>query len=156
MRKLNAILNDYTNESKSIISFTSDDFERIDGVWSRPEDPNLMRLQSIESFRGYKRWADITPEHFRILITRMIRNVGLLPENERSDTSKAEVSALTFLILAYVRCLEIRTTSHIELFKINVITAQNISFEFHSEVEMAYDLPKPATDDFVVVVDNDD
>ena len=154
MRKLNAILNDYPNTTKAIFSFGPDDFDRIDNVWDNPEEPNLQRFQTLDAFKGYKRWADLKPGHFRILITRMIQKVSALSEAERVDTNKIEVGALTILILAYVRCLEHRTGSQIDLFKINVISATNLNFEFSAEVDLAFDVPQPRAELFKIAVDN--
>lgn len=155
MRKLNAILNDYPCETKSIICFSDDDFKKVDNTWSCPNDPQLMKLQSLECFAGYTRWSDVTPDHFRLLIMRLLQIVSKLDEVERTDSQRLEVGALSFLILAYVRCLELRTGSTIEIFKINVLSALNVSFSFHAEVELAFEPPKPMNP-FSIVVDNTD
>jgi hypothetical protein len=161
MRKLNVILNDYPNEAKTIIAFNNDDFEGVDSVWEKPDEPNLVKIQKMDrfkgSFAGFTRFADLTPNHFRMLIQSMYVIVAALPEEERQNSTRAEVGMFSFLILAYIRCLEHATDSTIETFKVNVISPLNISYEFLAEVEIAFEPPAPADEgEFSIVMVNDD
>ncbi len=165
MNKTTIILNDYGSNIKSYITYDGPDIEKVRGMWNEP-DERLIRLHVLEPFRGYERWSELTPNHFRFLVTRGLNTLAKLSPEDRMNTGEEAVSMTNFLILCFILCLEERTGSEIEHFRINRFDAINVTFDYSASFELEYDRPQPKTaapveetppgPAFSIVIDNSD
>jgi len=155
MNKITVIVNDYASNVKSFIAFDGPDIEKMVEIWDEP-DERLVRMQVLPSFAGYEKWSELTPAHFRLLITRSLNSLAELKDEERSDIKQLAVSATNFLILAFIICLENNTSSEIEHFRINRFDEMNVTFDYSATFELSYDRPMPKNSEpmFSIVVDN--
>lgn len=157
MNKITVVLNDYAANVKSYISYDRDDIDKVLDMWDTP-DERLSNLHVLQPFKGYDRWSDLTPEHYRILITRGLNTIAKLPPKDRMNTSDPVVSTTNSMILMFIILLERRTTAEIEHFRINRFDDLNVTFDFSASFELEYDRPKPKIDEpsFSIVIDNSD
>ncbi len=155
MTKFTAILNDYPTNTKAVITFDKSEVTKMKGIWNTV-DERLLTLHELPSFRGYDKWRDLTPEHFRLLITRALNTVSSLTQSERTEVDRHEVSTCNFLILAFIICIEQRTSSHIEHFRINRFDDLNVTFDYSATFEIDYNKPEPKVVDpgFSIIVNN--
>jgi Fe-S cluster assembly ATP-binding protein len=65
-------------------------------MWNEP-DERLIRLHVLEPFRGYERWSELTPNHFRFLVTRGLNTLAKLSPEDRMNTGEEAVSMTNFL-----------------------------------------------------------
>lgn len=161
MNKLTVILNDYGANSKSYISFSSPDIEKVYEQWDQP-DERLTKLVGIDAFRGYEKWSELTPNHYRILVSSALKELAKLPSGERSNSESVVVNMANFVILAFIISLENATKSEIEQFRINRFDDLNVTFDYSASFELEYSRPQgktpPETPEpaFSIVVDNTD
>jgi hypothetical protein len=144
MNKLTVILNDHAADIKAYISFDRFDVSKMTALWSQA-DERLKALHVLEPFRGYERWSELTPNHYRLLITRGLNVLAEMSEEERADTSDENVSMTNFLILSLVHKLEIITGSKIESFKITRFDTLHVTFDYSAAFEATYERPQPKT-----------
>lgn len=160
MNTCTVILNDYSDNVKAFIAFDQNDVDKVYARWDEP-DERLKNLAVLPSFVGYEKWSELTPEHYRILITRALNALASLSPEQRTDASSEPVGTANFIILSFIICLEKRTSSEIEHFRINRFDDLNVSFDYSGSFDLNYDRPKPRmlppedTDaGFSIIVDN--
>ncbi len=152
MNKLNVHLNDYFVGFGFVISYLEKDIEAVESTWDKPENPDLIRLHSVSSLRGFERWCDLSPGHYRILITHALKMLSRLNEVERTDARNPIVAALNFIILAFIKCIEERTESNIEHFRINRLDDLNITFDYSGSYNINYEMPQPKEAEFSIIM----
>ncbi len=166
MNKLTVVLNDYGANIKSYITYDQEEIIKLRNMWEA-RDERLVALHVLDPFVGYEKWCELTPNHYRILISRALNVLAELTAQERAQTSNENVSMLNFLVLAFIFTLENATMSEIEHFRINRFDGMNVTFDYSASFEVQYDrpLPKGATvvpesaepaRTFSIVVDNTD
>jgi hypothetical protein len=143
MNKITVILNDYAANVKSTISYDRSDIAKVMAIWDKP-DPRLDNLQTLAEFRGYTRWSELSPNHYRVLITRGLNALSRLSVEDRVNPDEAEVSATNFILLTFMLVLEQRTQSEIEHFRINRFDDNNVTFDYSGSYDVEYDRPLPA------------
>lgn len=161
MNKLTVILNDYGSNIKSYITFDQNDIDKAMSVWDHP-DERLAKLHVLTPFRGYEKWSELTPEHYRILVTRGLNTLAKLTPEERGDSREVEVATTNFMILCFMLLIEQRTSSEIEQFRINRFDDLNVTFDYSASFELEYTRPSPKAVEpaskpaFSIVIDNSD
>jgi hypothetical protein len=164
MNKTTVILNDFGSNIKSYITYDRPDIDKVLKAFDEHDD-RLTKLQVLEPFRGYEKWSELSPGHFRILVTRGLNTLAKLTPEERQDSGELAVSTTNFLILCFIICLEQRTESEIEHFRINRFDELNVTFDYSASFELEYNRPSPktveveptpATPAFSIVIDNSD
>ncbi len=160
MNKITVILNDYGSNIKSIISYDRPDIQRMEELWDQP-DEHLKKLQVLEPFSGYEKWSELTPNHYRILISRGLNTLAAMTAVDRGNSKDPNVAMTNFMVLAFIHMLEKLTFSEIEHFRINRFDELNVTFDYSASFEVQYDRPLPkvvsVTDkqpSFSIVVDN--
>lgn len=158
MNKLTIVVNDYSSNYKSFISY---DLQNIAMVMDRYRavDDHLVKLQILPEFEGYTRWDELTPNHYRFLIGRALTVIDSLAPEDRSDSRNPDVTTTNFIIAAFVIRLEELTCSEIEHFRINRFDEHAVTYDYSGTFEIQYDRPrgKPidhSSNPFSIVVDN--
>lgn len=146
------ILNDFVSDRRHAILFNPHDFERVDKFWET-EDQLLAGLQDNESFRDRKRWCDLSPTHFRFLIMANLNKVAALTDDEQGDTTNPTMISLTFLLTGFIKCLEMRTESTLELMRINRLGEGEVLYDYAGSINMHLDSLRPKSG-LRVIVDN--
>ena len=168
MNILTVVLNDYGANIKSYIIYDSSDMMRIANRWDCP-DEHLINLHCLDPFKGYEKWSELSPNHYRILISRALNVLANLPANERANSKNVNVAMTNFIILAFIFAIEKLTMSQIEHFRINRFDELSVTFDYGASYELQYERPlakgateqpemvKPKLDpSFSIVVDNSD
>ena len=147
------ILNDFVSDRRTAILFNyPQDFERVDKYWET-EDEVLVGLQENESFRDRRRWCDLSPTHFRFLIMANLNKVANLTDEEQADTTNQTMASLTFLLTGFIKCLEMRTESTLELMRINRLGEGEVLYDYAGSINMHLDSLRPKSG-LRVIVDN--
>lgn len=157
MNKTTIIVNDYSANMKSFITYDRPDIEKVMDRWD-VVDERIVGLQSLPPFRGYEKWSELSPEHYRILVTRALNTLAGMTPEERTVGSDVVVATTNFLILCFIICLEKRTSSEIEHFRINRFDELNVTFDYSASFDLEYQRPSPkmVEPDFSIVIDNSD
>lgn len=163
MKKITVVVNDYESNVKLYISYEANDMSKLDQLWYEP-DPRLIELHTLEPFRGYECWSELSPEHYRFLVSRGLNIMAEMDPDDRANTKDENVYMTNFIILAFVKRLEDLTKAEIEQFRINRFDSFNVTYDFTASYELGYDKPRaketsdpaPSTAGFSIVVDNID
>jgi hypothetical protein len=133
------IINDFSLDRRTAIMFNHpQDFVQIEANWER-EDKLLRDLGGTEAFQGKTRWCDLTPSHFRFLIMAALTKVADIPETESTQPGNQEMATLTFLLTGFIKCLEDRTESTIDLMRINRLSEDEILYDYAGSINMHFD-----------------
>lgn len=147
------ILNDFVGDRRTAILFNyPQDFARIDANWEI-EDKLLSALAHHDAFKNHKRWCDLSPTHFRFLIMSCLNKVAGLTDEEQSDQHNPVMSDLTFLLTGFIKCLESRTESTLELMRINRLGEHEVLYDYAGSINMHLDSLRPKSG-LRVIVDN--
>ncbi len=147
------IINDFSIDRKTAIMFNHpQDFVQVEAVWEK-EDKLLRELGSNESFAGKTRWCDLTPSHFRFLIMATLSKLAMITEAQSMQPGNLEMASLTFLLTAFIKCLEDKTESTIELMRINRLGEDEVLYDYAGSINMHFDTLRPKKK-LRVIVDN--
>lgn len=147
------ILNDFIGDRRMAILFNyPQDFVRINANWE-VEDKLLTSLSNNEAFKDNKRWCDLSPTHYRFLIMSCLNKVVLLTDEEQADQHHPAMADLTFLLTGFIKCLETRTESTLELMRINRLGEHEILYDYAGSINMHLDSLRPKSG-LRVIVDN--
>lgn len=152
MNTTQVIINDYERDRRTTILLEIADFDVIDGVWEE-EDRLLVELQEQPAFAGRRRWCDLDPTHFRVLLCHHLTKVAEMDDVDKSDAGNPMGRSLCRLLAAFVFCLQRRSESHIELMHVNRISETEVAYDFWACLNMALDMPRRRAG-FRVIVDN--
>jgi hypothetical protein len=155
MRQVTCFVNDYPAKRRMGIGFNAPDYEAVEKRWGE-EDQRLLALQALPAFKGYKKWSDCRSEHFRVLIVRTMLLMEDMSDNDRADADHPVMTTFNFLVLCLVRCLEIATSSTVEILHINRLSATDIAFDFTAVMDLKFAQPPPFEEEspFKIIVDN--
>ena len=145
------IINDFTNNSRSTIILKDDNLKKAEVAWAK-EDKILLELQETSFFAGRKRWCDLTPTHFRLMIAHNITISNKLSDVEKLNTNNTIIQSLHFLISALIICLQIRAECLIELMRIDRINENDVTYDFSASLYTTQIKPKI---DLHLIVDNE-
>ena len=108
-------------------------------------DQLLIDMQQMEPFRGRTRWCDLSPVHFKLLLTRNIDQVFvLLDEAEMTGQSLEDanddltISSMNFLLMAYAECVEAAADCHIQNINITRHDINELTMVIMSAVDSNY------------------
>lgn len=151
----NVIIDDYVTRKRSSILFSEDHMQAIIDSWEE-ESELLLALDDIEMFSGKSRWCDLGTEHFRILITNIIRKRDMeIPQSSHYDDQEPIVQTLYFMILGLVHNLQEKTDMVVD--SLNIMRVDDIEVTFKASITM---IPEGRLEDdepkggLSVVVDN--
>jgi len=148
------VINDFVIDRRIAILFNHpQDFQRVDSYWEI-EDKLLVELdESSAVFKDKRRWCDLTPTHFRFLIMQTLNKAAALTEDQKNDPSNQTMVSLTFLLTGFIKALEIRTESTIELMRINRLGENEVIYDYSGSISMHMDSFRPKNG-LRVIVDN--
>lgn len=147
------ILNDYVKRKRASLLFNADNFSPVIQAWEN-EDQMLLDLQHVQVFKGFTKWNQLEPVHFRLLVTNAINSRDkLVPAEKHFDDTERPVASLYFLIMGLVYCLQRRTGAAIDTMKIFRVSEIDVTFEFTLTI-MPEERRKPKQPGLTVVVDN--
>jgi hypothetical protein len=164
MNKATIILNDYASNLKTFVAYEEEDITQATAIWDR-RDQRLVNLHVLPEFLGYEKWSELSPAHFRLLISQGLKKLAQLTPEERTNTKLEAVSTTNLLILLFIICVEKQTGSTIEHFRINRFDDTAVTFDYSATFEIEYDRPLPKTvllepeptgPAFSIVIDNSD
>jgi hypothetical protein len=127
------------------IVYSPEDRSAVDQYWE-DTDNILLNIQSLAPFKGRTRWCDLSPIHYKFLMTRAIEQTFDLladaPEDEvQSDdlNERPTIASMNFIIMAYAKAYELASGSQIENLRIsrhdvneitmNILTYVSTNFE---------------------------
>lgn len=147
------VINDFeTNRNTAILFNKPHDFERADAFWET-EDKLLVGLQEQAFFKDRTRWCDLDPTHFRFLLLDNLNKMAALNDAEQADPSNPVMASLTFLLTSFIKCLEERTESTVEMMKLNRIGENEVLYDYVCSMNMQLDFSRPKKG-LRVIVDN--
>lgn len=130
----NVIIDDYVTRKRSSILFSDDHMQTVVDSWDE-ESELLMALDDIEMFSGKSRWRDLSTEHFRILITNVIRKRDMeVPQSSHYDDQEPIVQTLYFMILGLVHSLQTKTDMAVD--SLNIMRVDDIEVTFKANLTM--------------------
>lgn len=151
----NVIIDDYVTRKRSSILFSEDHMQSVIDSWEE-ESELLLALNDIDLFAGKTRWCDLGTEHFRILITNVIRKRDMeVPQSSHYDDQEPIVQTLYFMILGLVHNLQVKTDMAVD--SLNIMRIDDIEVTFKANITM---IPEGRLEDdepkggLSVVVDN--
>ena len=147
------IVNDFTNNRRTQTILTQDHFDKMAAVWEN-EDAILIDMQDNDFFAGRRRWCDLNPTHFRLMISRNLTIAATMPNDQRDDHNHPVIRSLHLLMAAMVICLQQRSECLVELMRIARMSEVEVTFDFSASLNMAIDVQRPKGG-LRVVVDNE-
>lgn len=130
------IINDFVTDRRMEILFNHpQDFEQIDQYWEK-EDKLLLEMQGNEFFKGHTRWCELNPTHFRFLLMATLNKVAVLTDEQQADSADQTMASLTFVITGFIKCMEDRTESTLELMRINRLDENEVLYDYTGSVNM--------------------
>jgi hypothetical protein len=157
MNKMTIVINDYVSNFKSLVTYNEHDIIAIEKK-TRDNEHHLQQWQVLPEFEGYTQWCELTPNHYRFLIARMLVELDKLEQSERMNSKHPEVAMTNFIIAAFVMRLEALTCSEIEHFRINRFDDTSVTYDYTGTFEMHHERPEGKPDDrkpaFSIIVDN--
>lgn len=149
------IINDFKINRRFFVNIEKEDFDVVELFWDNT-DKILDDLQTNYFFEGRKNWSDLTPTHYRLLITKNLSMLSIMTEAERADSDNNTVRSLRFLLTALIYSLETRAESIIEVMKIARIDEFQVMFDYTANINVPLTIIKPdEKKQFTVVVDNE-
>lgn len=130
------VIRDFVNTSRIVTILDEDDFEIVDLAW-RDTDKILVDLLENPFFEGKKRWCDLDPKHFLLMIQRTLFRVGNLNDQDRTDSNHKVVKSLHFLLCGIIRCIESRTNSTVEIVKVNRVSENDATIEYSATIDFS-------------------
>jgi hypothetical protein len=106
------------------IVYSPEDRETVDQYWN-DTDNILLNIQQLPPFKGRTRWCDLTPLHFKFLMTRAIEQTFDLladePDEELGEelNQRPTIASMNFIIMGYAKAYETASGSQIENLRIN-------------------------------------
>jgi hypothetical protein len=147
------IVNDFVTDRRTVTMLDGSHFERMEAVWEH-EDQILIDMQGNDFFAGRRRWCDLNPTHYRLMVTRNLTIAAGITDAERTDPNHPVIRSLHLLMAGLVICLQRRSECLIELMRIARIGENEVSFDFAASLNMAVDLQKPKNG-LRIIVDNE-
>ena len=130
------IINDFESDHRMEILFNHpQDFEQIEANWGN-EDKLLVDMQGNDFFKGHSRWCDLNPTHYRFLLMATLNRVIELTDEQQADPTNQTMATLTFIITGFIKCMEDRTESSLELMRINRLSDNEILYDYAGSVNM--------------------
>lgn len=137
------IINDFHLGRRLVLVLDQSDFEQAQDIIDRGDpDEILLQLQNMPSFKGRTRLNDLTPFHFRLMITSNLTKMNEMPDSPVFDLNHPIANSLIYLLSSMVLCLEKRGECSIETMKINRIGEAEVSFEYSAVLMYEEPLPK--------------
>lgn len=146
-----AVLMDYVSGKRVELFISADVTSDLDEVWRYP-DALLRDLQHHAAFRNRRRWCDLDPVHFKLMIERNVAIFSDLPENEALDLNHEVTSSLTLLIAGLMRCLMERTQSAMNVMMISRLSRVETAISWSADILL--DQRPEGRAGFEVVIDN--
>jgi hypothetical protein len=148
------IINDFVTDRRVAILFNHpQDFQRVDAYWEI-EDKLLVELDAANDvFKDRRRWCDLTPTHFRFLIMETLNKMACLTDDEQADQTNPTMASLTFLLTGFIKMLELRTESTLELMRLNRLGDAEVLYDYSGSINMHLDSIRPKKG-LRVIVDN--
>lgn len=149
------VINDLVADQRHVVMFSRpNDFERVASYWET-EDKILLGLQHTVQFEGRKRWCDLTPNNYRFLIMNTLSKVSALSVEDQADPKNETMTDLTFLLTAFIRCLEIRSEATVELMKLIRLADHEVLYDFSASINLHMDGRKTPKKKLRVIVNNE-
>lgn len=136
------VVNDYVRNKRMSLYYSEDDLQMAMKSWEA-EDQVLVHLQAHPMFAGRRRWCDLEPHHYRLMVTKSISMVGELSDEERLDHTNPVVLSNNFLLCALAICLNKRMDGMIEVLRLSRISDIDVSFEYSAILNQ--DIPDSAS-----------
>lgn len=147
------VINDFGNQTRHSVSLNKTHFDIMEGVWN-DEDRLFVEMQDNDFFTGRRRWCDLTPTHFRLMICRNLTVAADLTQSDRNDPKNPVVRSLHLLITALALCLQKRLDGLVEIIRIGRLSEMEVTFDFHGSLTTTID-PQKSSGGLRVVVDNE-
>jgi len=154
MNTTTVIVNDFTNNRRSIIILNREHFDKIAEVW-HDEDTILIDMQENDFFAGKTHWFELNPTHFRLMVARNLTMAAELPEVERYDSKNDVIRSLHFLLAALIYCLQQRSECLVELMRIARLSEYEVTYDFSASLNMSIEMMHKPKSGLRVVVDNE-
>lgn len=122
------IINDYVNNRRAHLVFVMHDFEIMAKFWFST-DRVLEELQQHRAFAGRRRWCDLEPKHYRLLLMQNLVAADALDEPTLTDDDHPVVRSLNFLFMAMCHCIAQRLGGEVEMLRVNRLSKTEITYE---------------------------
>lgn len=153
MSTTTVIVNDFTTDRRTLTILDHTHFDRMAAVWEC-EDAILVEMQGNDFFAGKRRWCDLNPTHYRLMVARNLTIAAAMSDAERVDTTHPAIRSLHLLMAGLVLCLQRRAECLVELMRIARISDSEVSYDFAASLNMAIDAQRPKND-LRIIVDNE-
>jgi hypothetical protein len=146
------IVENLNTNNRVFLLFSDKEIKIAEKFWDT-QDSTLLELKPNKLFENRTKWSELDPIHYKFLIIS-IMNI-LFSKNSSPkvlNDSNPVVQRLNFLICCFLKCLEIKCQSTIDLLKIKRYDDKNVSFEYQASIFLSAQDSKKT--DLKVIVDN--
>jgi hypothetical protein len=148
------IINDFETDQRIAILFNyPQDFLQINAYWETEDDLLVNLDKANDVFKDRRRWCDLSPTHFRFLIMENMNKMTVLTTEEQADPTNPTMVSLTFLLTGFIKCIEERTESTLELLKVNRLGEGEVLYDYAGSINMHLESLRPKGG-LRVIVDN--
>ena len=126
---ISVIIDDLKNDKRFFLVFNDDDFTLVKESWEKV-DQGLVNLQNNPLFKGFTKWCDLFPIHFKSMIAHNMAAFLELPAEMQVNFENPVSRSLNLILMGFIKCLDDKCDSNIELIKIKAITGHDIIIEF--------------------------
>lgn len=147
-------LDDYVTHRRLAMLLSDEQFGPMQACWE-DESEMLIGLQNLDLFAGYTRLCQLTPNHFRILLTNVLRHITLdAPDGSPVNLQDTIEQPLCFLIIGLVYCLEQRSQVAVDTLNIMRINDIEVSCKVQLSMIPGGAEPQKTKPTLRVIVDN--
>lgn len=126
---ISVIIDDLKNDRRFFMIFNDDDFNIVNESWDKI-DQGLMNLQNNPLFKGFTKWNDLFPIHFKSMIAHNMAAFLDLPGEMQVNFENPISKSLNLVLMGFIKCLNDKCDSTIEMMKIKAITGHDIIIEY--------------------------
>jgi hypothetical protein len=146
------VINDFETGQRIRYVLDDSDFKIQEDCWDHTDDV-LIALQHTDMFRDKLHWCDLDIQHFHVMIVNLIRIIGDMPEETRSDKTSAPVMRLAFFLCGLIVLLQ-RNGSVVDFLRLNRVSPDDVVYDYTASLSVVVDRPPPRG--LKVIIDNED
>lgn len=147
------VYDDLQEDKRYYVFFEEEQFDRIDALWEI-DDEMLAELRKNSLFANVKKWKDMKPVQYKVLLIKGIDEFVKLSEEEQTDEENPVVVTLRFFITGFLKSLYERADLNIDLLRIQRYDRKTVSFSIDASLSMTIEFIEKEKLGPKLVVDN--
>lgn len=133
----------FENLKKIYIVFTGEDFAEVDRTWHDTES-FMPSIRHLRTFSDCECWADLSFNHWKMLIGNKASDVAGLSTQEQNDLNNVKVKILHFFLKGLIYKLENEVGGDVDFVRVQLINSQSMAIHWNMTDNVAISEDKPS------------